>query len=309
MPPARPFPSLLLALLASAGCQGAATSRNSETGPRIVLDTAELHRARQLRAGLSRELDSLAHDTSATVREKAREEGAFFALMHQGRLASTQETLARLGYGIRMTGVLDAPTRNAIREFERYHGLPDSSDVDAPELALAIDFVDHMTSSQFPLPELRVLTSAWAASVHAEGTWQGADPPRQTSEIWCYRFNRTCHESYAYILMGALRIGTTDYDVELWNDDELRARSDAICVSDVLSINRASEAVILVRSSRNQREPLCKDRHEPTDDIAMRLVNGRLVTDSLDKAARPYMRYGKTVSDWIARTDSIAKAK
>ena len=291
-----------LIALTLAGCERGAP-KGSRAGPRIVLDSSKLAQARRQRVGLEKELDSIAHDTSS----KAKLEIEFVSVMRQARLVETQETLARLGYGTRITGVLDAGTRDAIRDFEQYHGIPDTGAFDAPELTLALESVDRITNNQFGLKDLSVWTSPWSTSVHAEGTWQGADPPRQTSDIWCYRQLRTCHEVMAYLVQGQLYVGSTDYQVELWNDDELQARGDAVCVSEVLSINRASEAVILVRSSRNQQLKSCTEVRQPFDDVAMRLVAGRIVTDSLSRQAIPYMRYGKAATALLSRMDSLAK--
>ncbi len=88
-----------------------------------------------------------------------------------------------------------------------------------------------------------------------------------------------------------------------------RARSDAVCVSDVLVINRASEAVILVRGSINQQLRLCKGRRQPTDDIAMRLSSGSVIADSLNAQAVPCFHYGMAVSVLRGRLDSVRKAK
>ena len=295
----RAFLSLLLL-----GCTPDASLKTVDVGPRIVLDTTELNKERKDRAALKKELDSLARDTSA----KAKREIAFFDVVRMSQLISTQETLARLGYGVRFTGILDTPTKNAIRDFEHYHGITDTGDFDAPELALAIRHVDEITTNQFGLKSLSVWTSSWAQSAHAVGTWRGADPPRQTSEIWCYRSLGTCHEEYSYLLSGQLYVGSTDFQVENWNNDELRARFDAGCVSDVLSINRASEAVILVRSSRNQQLTICRELRQRTDDIAMQLVDGHIVADSLYKIAIPYYRRGNAVTKLYAYIDSVNSA-
>src|SRR4051794_7247683 len=107
----------LPALLTNCSKQSAA-GESGGTGPRIQLDSGKLAQERELRAGLRKELDSLNRDTSA----KARDERMFVELIQQLRLLSTQQTLARIGYGIRLTGTLDDDTKKAIRDFERYHG-------------------------------------------------------------------------------------------------------------------------------------------------------------------------------------------
>jgi peptidoglycan hydrolase-like protein with peptidoglycan-binding domain len=159
-------------------------------------------------------------DSSWGITAKGRKDlGLFLKTL---RIFDVQQTLARLGYGVEISGELDTLTRAGIRAFERWHGLPETGDPNAPELRVAIDYVDKLTLNTFALPQLSVLTSLWTgdgAVVHATGTWAPFNPARNTSEIWCYRSKMMCHESSVYLHYGELHVETLDYDVERWNEE------------------------------------------------------------------------------------------
>jgi hypothetical protein len=269
-----------------------------EVQPQLTLATARHDRLL---------MDSALRDTA----QKDRKVREFLGLARRTQLLEEQETLARLGYGIELTGEFDSPTRVAIRTFEHRHGLPETGGPDAPELQVAIRYVDRKTLNLFALPALRVDTLSWSngasATVHAKGTWAPGDPPRQTSEIWCFRSQRTCHESMAYLVFGELYVGTTDYDVERWDEDELVARGNAICVSEVLTINRASESVVLVRGSRNAGNKACQMLRVKYDDIVLRLVDGPAVAESLDAEALKYVRLGPSAAAMWKRLRGMKK--
>jgi len=94
-----------------------------------------------------------------------------------------QQTLARLGYGVVISGDLDAQTRRALKAFAQYHGLRQSGDSFSPELQIALDYASGHSASPFGLQDLSVEVGSWAMAdraVHARGTWSPADPARQT---------------------------------------------------------------------------------------------------------------------------------
>lgn len=253
---------------------------------------------------MKHELDSAARDTSAAARQLR----SLAEIFRQAELVGTQETLARLGYGIRITGTLDDPTKAAIREFERYHGLPVTGSFDSPELVLGLQFVDRLTKSRFGLPDAYVTTSSWPNIVRATGSWAGREPARNTTEVWCYRASRMCREAFSYILEGELYVATTEYDIEHWDTDELRARSNAHCLSEVLTINRASASAVVIRSPRNLDDPICKAT-PPRQNEVLRLVSGRTVSDSLLAESWRYVRHGAAVAGLLQRLDSARKAR
>jgi hypothetical protein len=272
------------------GCARATPDADaSAVGPRILFDSAELATARQHRVFM----DSALRDTV----QKNRKDRELTEMIRRSELLRVQETLARLGYGNQLTGDLDRPTRLAIRAFEHRHGLPVTGDPESPELRVAIHYVDRKTLNQFGLPALSLYTDGWSTGIlYAKGTWVPGDPPRQTSEISCSRSQRTCRESTAYLLFSGLYVGTIDYNVERWDEDELVARDDELCVSDVLTINRASESVILARGSRNAGNKACQMLRVKYDDVVLRLVDGPAVAESLDADALKYARLGPSAA-------------
>ena len=290
---------IVLAVSFICSCGGSNSSSGGEAaGPVIRLDSAELAEARRERQAL----DSTDRDTTS----KSRKDREFLPIIRQAQLFGIQSTLARLGYGNTISGDVDERTRSAIREFERRHGLPVTGDPYAPELQVAIRFVDGKTLSSFGLSSLTVVGSN--ATFYAKGTWSPSDPPRQTSEISCYRASRECRETTAYLLMGKLYTDEIEYVVERWNDDELVARSDKLCVSDVITINRASKSVILVRGSRGQSLEACAMLRTKSDDAVLRLVDGSKVADSLDAEALRYTRLGPSARAWWTKVREM-KAK
>jgi hypothetical protein len=248
-------------------------------------------------------MDSAGRDTSAKADDKT-----LLGIFPVAHVLQIQQTLGRLGYGVRLTGEFDSQTRIAVRAFERRHGLPENANLDSPELEVAINYVDGQTLNTFGLQPLDVWTSTWTepnGAVRATGTWAPADPPRQTAEIWCYRAQGVCHESVAYLLLGALYIATTDYDVERWNDDELIARSNALCVGEVLTINRTSKSVVLMRSSRNGQQELCRTWRDSSYDRVMRLVEGPVIANSLDQKNLEYLLLGPRATTAVKQAQEM----
>lgn len=200
-----------------------------------------------------------------------------------------------MGYALAISGETDDPTRNAIRAFQHRHGLPVDGDPESPDLQAAMKIIDEQISGSFGLQPLDVTTDVWSAgaasSVHAQGTWSPADPPRQTSDIWCYRGPRRC-EVTASLLSGTLHAWSQEYEIDRRDADELQAHSDAICVRDALTINRASKAVLLMREPINSETPACRVTRSKWNDVVMRLVDGVAMAESLDMGALRYHRLG-----------------
>jgi len=292
--------SVLALLIGLSALQCTHSGEPSETskGSQIPLDSSALAQERHNeQLYLSASLDS-------AMKHGDKE---FLSLLQTGRVIETQETLARLGYGVRLTGQFDAQTRAAVKAFERRHSLPikpeDEGSISS-ELQVALSYVNRQTLNTFGLPRLEVWTSTWDApngTARARGTWAPADPPRQTTDIWCYRRNRTCHESFAYLLNDELYVGTSDYDVERWDENELVARSVALCVGETLTINRARKSATLLRNSRNDSNEACRTVRTKTDDAVLRLVDGPSIADSLNRKAADYLNLGPAAATWLKK--------
>ena len=274
----------------------------TEKGPPVPIDTSALAAARAYRAIL----DSADKDTSAKADQKE-----FLKLVRLSRLVDVQETLARLGYGNAISGELDKSTENAIRAFDKRHGLPENDDPEDPTFRAAVEYVDKVTSPNVGLQGFSMWTSSWSSptgAVRAAGTWSPAAPPRQTSEIWCYRHDQTCHESLAFLGNGALQVGSVDYQIERWDEDQIVARFTATCVSEVLTINRASESAVLLRNARGGGLKVCAVPNKTLSNQVERLTDGNAVADSLMLLGLPYMRMGPRASATVRRLIEMRKS-
>ena len=96
-----------------------------------------------------------------------------------------------------------------------------------------------------------------------------------------------------------------EYDVERWDDDELVARSNALCVSDVLTINRARQSAVLVRGSCNESNGACRMLRAKSDDAVLRLIDGPAVAESLDVEALNFVRLGLRAAAVVKRMRAI----
>jgi len=294
-----------VALVAAACTKASPDAGAVSEGPHISLDTAKV---RELRAERKMTDSALSLPDTAKGEHAARE---FVALLKPLRLIEAQETLGRLGYGIAISGELDAPTRRAFREFARRHGVPLTDSLSA-EMELALKYSSDRSFVPFALHDLTVWTSNWTApsygSVHAQGTWSPADPPRQTSSIWCYHDLRVCRETVAYVLMGNLYTDEIEYTVELWDNEELTARSNSTCMSDKLTINRSQESLVLVRSARGADLEFCVRTRSANRESVSRLVDGRTVTDSLNYEGMKFIRLGPKAATLLRKVQQMSKA-
>src|SRR5262249_50322839 len=91
-----------------------------DAGPALHLDSAKVRNKRNFRAIL---LDS------APSRRIPRDSIQLIRAQYRiGEVEDAQERLAKLGYGVRITGEMDSVTADAIRRFEKRHGLPVTGD-------------------------------------------------------------------------------------------------------------------------------------------------------------------------------------
>jgi hypothetical protein len=270
-------------------CSSTAPEADRAEGPRIPLDSAAVSQVRsQWHA-----TDSLLRTPDNAPRD--REARAFIRAIADMRIVTAQNELARLGYEGSISGELDSRTRRAFREFARHHGLQ-STDSLTPEMDVALRYADDRAFYPFGLRDSSISTAAWAlprnASTHAIGTWSPADPPRQTSNIWCYRDARICREAVAYVLAGELYTDIVEYDVDQWDAEELTAHSTSLCMSDKLTINRSRASAVLVRSARGPGVGICDQTRSANRESVARLVSGRIVSNSLAMQGLPFLRLG-----------------
>jgi hypothetical protein len=271
------------------------------TGVTIPVDSVDLARARRDRdQWIAARRDSTAKPSERVLLD-------FLGIQH---VLGVQETLAELGYQVAFTGEMDETTRSALRRFEQRHNLPSTDDPQTPEVAAALSVLGARLSNTFGLPPLSVWVDGWTnkdAAIRAQGTWWRGDPPRQTSEIWCHRADMTCRETVAYVVAGELYANNLEYSIERWDNDALTARSEALCVSDVLTINRASKTASLVRGSRNGQLETCRLQRTKWDDAVQRLADGHEVVDSLTAETLPYILLGPRVTSSLEKVKAISR--
>lgn len=295
------------AVLAAAAVLSCATPGSNggagADGPKIPLDTDAVRRIRIERLLV----DSALRGPDTSSGSSANREWA--RAMADVRLADAQEVLARLGYGVTFSGELDSKTKRAITEFAQRHGLPFGDSL-TPQIEAALKYAADHTDFPFALKDLKVETGAWdGATVHAVGTWSPADPPRQTSNIWCYRNLRLCRETVAYVAAGELYTDAFEYDIDGWDTEELTAHASSLCQKERLMINRSHQSAVLVRSALGAGIPLCENLRSANKEALQRLVSGRTVTDSLSAIATTFLRLGPKAARLLERVREYGKPK
>lgn len=253
---------------------------------RIELDSTYLRQEREA----SRAIDSVLR-----TEEVARGRDTIYKLIPTFWIAEGQELLARLGYGIRISGQEDAATRDAATRFERRHGLPVSGSVRAPTFRVAAAVVRReLAIADMPHAPHHLLLSQWSNYVWAAGVWFPMKHSWQASSISCERRSDTCVETYSWEFEGELKSESVHYDITRWDDTTLEARADnGLCTRYEVKIHRATEVVTQVESNFGANV-VCNadgkragwDSHLP---VLRRLRSGREVVDSIKNAVR--LRY------------------
>ena len=292
--------------IALIACSSTAPEADGADGPHIPLDSAAVSQVRSK----WRWTDSLLRTPDTAPPD--REAHALIRTMADMRIVTAQDQLARLGYEVSVSGELDSKTRRAFEAFARRHGVPSTESL-TPEMDVALRYADDRAFVPFGLRDSSVSTAAWAlprnASIHAIGTWSPADPPRQTSNIWCYRETRVCQEAVAYVLAGDLYTDVVTYDVDQWDAEELTAHSTSICMADKLTINRSQASAVLVRSARGAGLGICDETRSANRESVARLVSGRTVSNSLAMQGLPFQRLGPRAAALMKKLLGMVPAK
>jgi len=154
-----------------------------------------------------------------------------------------QMSLAKFGYGTRFTGELDSVTRNALREYQTYTGLPANGELDeATWLAIEHDEKiagDGTNRRTFPMFYFSYLDSFLSAS----GAWFENDTTEPTSAtIECDKDRAYCVEGWSLYDGVATQLDT--YNITRWDNVEIDAETNEVCGRSTLKISLQAKSVL-----------------------------------------------------------------
>lgn len=98
--------------------------------------------------------------------------------------------------------------------------------------------------------------------VAAEGTWLSdvaVYNPVQTSKIECWKDRMICVEALAYISERYLAVDTYYYDIDTWNDKEIKTKIDesAECTAYIMRLDRIQKQVTKTRTKMETNNSAC----------------------------------------------------
>lgn len=130
--------------------------------------------------------------------------------------------------------------------------------------------------------------------VTAEGTWVRTDlidgtiaNPLQTSRIECNKQENRCTEAKASVSGTLLSADLVEYEVESWTAASIVFRNDALCATEVFTIDLNTDAVSGAGRSINEDTRFCKMYSGTKRPWHYRLSNGFEVYWGQRKQARP----------------------
>jgi hypothetical protein len=163
-------------------------------------------------------------------------------------LLEMQMTLAKFGYGTRFTGVLDAATRSALKEYQQYNHLADTGELDEATWSTIQHDEEAIGPAYRPsLPKFGFL--AWDDFFMASGAWFAKDeaqPEPTPATIECYKDLGQCVEAYS-LSSAVLQIDT--YRIARWDEIEIIAESQSLCGRASLNIGFQAHSVLHIGMS------------------------------------------------------------
>lgn len=131
--------------------------------------------------------------------------------------------------------------------------------------------------------------------VTAEGTWMRSGLtegsamgfPLQTSLIECNRQERRCSEARASVSGNLLTSELVEYDIESWSTTTIVFRNDALCATEVFTIDLNTEAVSGAGHQINKDGEFCKRYAGQEENWSYRLSDGFKVYWEQRQKARP----------------------
>jgi hypothetical protein len=169
-------------------------------------------------------------------------------------IMGVQLLLAKLGYGTTFTGDLDDYTKRALKEYQRYNGLPVTGEMNF-ETFQKVN-ADSVVSSKdaVMLPPSESSLESWDKGyVSVSGTWLNAGeddiPMPQASQISCFKDLGICLESQAVVFKGMLKADEDLYEIERWDNLEIVTKPiQGTCTRTITRINRSQSLVTSIRS-------------------------------------------------------------
>ena len=169
--------------------------------------------------------------------------------------------------------------------------------VGAVVLLSGVSAMDLYVDTQVPvgLPPRAMVTKLETDVVIAEGTWvrsgSTADSalafPLQTSHIMCSRTERRCTEARASVSNNLLTSELVDYELESWSATTIVFKNDALCSTEIFTIDLNTNSVNGVDRPINKDLEACKKYGAKEREWGYRLSDGFNVYWAERQKARP----------------------
>lgn len=222
-------------------------------------------------------------------------------------LLFAQVDLADWGYGVRFTGKADTETTAALRRYQRRSGLPETGRVDGLTSVQMEKDEEAVKMYPFTLPPFEFPVQ-WSTSFFvAMGVFRDtAAAPGEASgpiQIECDRDRGVCLEEESTHLTANVETMT----IKEWTGEHILAEDRAVCYTNQLRIERASQAVVhtRVRTSNDehcQSLPRVFEVPVPLKDVyTEQLVDGVNVQVELNRARSEAVRRVKLIPDWMMK--------
>jgi hypothetical protein len=148
------------------------------------------------------------------------------------------------------------------------------------QVPVALAFLKVMTGNDMVTAE-----GTWTRSGLTKGSAMGY--PLQTSRIQCYRQERRCTEARAYVANNELFSELVEYNVESWSPTTIVLRNDALCATEVFTIDLNTKSVNGSGHLFNKDSKFCKRYAGKEEHWNYRLSDGFEVYWAERQKARP----------------------
>jgi hypothetical protein len=187
-------------------------------------------------------------------------------------ITGIQIFLGRFGYGVGpFSGILDQPTKNALKAYQEKNGLSQTGDLDFPTLKHLTED-DRLLNRVVPfLPSKTFHDQEWGQWVEVQGSWMlkegNTDDVLQTSRITCMREFKRCVDSTASLVNDSvphLKVHTHVYDILEWDDAKIVSApyDGEACAVSILRIARNPGLVTRFVSLQGKPGPCAKVQAE-----------------------------------------------
>jgi hypothetical protein len=211
--------------------------------------------------------------------KRLRSNPATFTKFREKLLVQAQMILGRFGYGTKFTGIRDAETVEALRNYQAHKGIPVSGELDALTY-YSVTSDDEVAEKQ--LVDFGSYHFGWYDDYFSGGgAWDRMNTSEgsvQSSELECFRDRNVCVETDATALkvLGISTIGAkvTEFSITKWDKFELIAEdASPDCERDELRINHGETTVSLI-STPTYKHDFCQKTLGKPETITYALVDG-----------------------------------